>query len=63
MLYECIVQKEVNDVDVKDTIVIIPTLADVVAHNDFWKGITGLSKRLVLADCSARINTAASSAK
>ena len=47
-LYDRVVQQEVDDADIENAIVIIPTLADVVPHNDLGEGISGERKRLIL---------------
>ena len=36
---KCIVQQEVDDADIENTVIIIPTLADIVTHDElvsFW---------------------------
>ena len=45
-----VVQQKVDDADIEDAALIIPTLTDVMAYNDFREGITGQRKRLVLGD-------------
>ena len=45
-----VVQQEINDTDIENAVVIIPALADVVAHDDFREGIAGQRKRLVFGD-------------
>lgn len=46
-----VIQQEVDDADIEDAIVIIPTFANVITHNDLREGITGQRERLVLGDC------------
>ena len=61
--YYRVVQQKVNNADIENAIVIIPTLADVVPHNDLGEGIPGERKRLILCKrlflrtkCIGRLN-------
>ena len=46
-----VIQQKVDDADIKDAVVIIPTLANVMAYDNLWEGITCQRERLVLGDC------------
>ena len=45
-LYDRIIQQEINDADIENAVVIIPTLADVVTDNNLWEGISGIAKQI-----------------
>ena len=47
---ECVVQQEVDNADIENAVVVIPTLADIVTHNDLRKRVTGERKGLILGD-------------
>ena len=54
MVYESdkrVIQQKVDDADIEDAVVIIPALANVMAYDNLWEGITGKGERLVLGDC------------
>ncbi len=42
-----IIQQEVDDADIENAVVVIPTLADVMTHDHLREGIAGQRKRLV----------------
>ena len=46
-----VIQQKVDDTDIEDAVVIIPTLANVMAYDNLWERITGQRERLVLGDC------------
>ena len=45
-----VVQQKVDDADIEDAVLIIPTLTNIMAHNDLREGITGQCERLVFGD-------------
>lgn len=45
-----VIQQEVDDADIENAALIIPTLADVMADNDLREGIAGQRERLILGD-------------
>ena len=46
-----IIQQEVDDADIENTVVIIPTLANVMTHDNLRKRIAGQREGLVFGDC------------
>ena len=45
-----IIQQEVDDADIENAVFVIPTLANVMTHDDLREGIAGQRKRLVFGD-------------
>ena len=43
-----VIKQEVDDADIENAIVIIPTLTNVMTHDDLRERITGQRKRLIL---------------
>ena len=46
-----VIQQEVDDADIEDAVVIIPTLANVMTHDNLREGIAGQREGLILGDC------------
>ena len=46
-----VIQQEVDDADIENAVVIIPTLANVMTHDDLREGIAGQREGLVFGDC------------
>ena len=40
-LYKFLIQKEINHIDIQNAVIIIPTLADIVTHDDLRERIAG----------------------
>ena len=36
-----LIQEEINQIDMQNTIVIVPTFSDISSHQNFGKGVTG----------------------
>ncbi len=49
-LDEAVIKQEVDDADIEDAVVIIPTLADVMMHNNLREGIAGQRKGFVFCN-------------
>ena len=45
-----VIQQKVDDANIEDAVVIIPTLTNVMTHDDLRERITGQRKRLILGD-------------
>ena len=50
-LDKLLIQKEINHIDIQNAVIIIPTLADIVTHNDLRERIAGQREGLILGDC------------
>ena len=46
-----IIQQEVDDADIENAVIVIPTLADVMTHDDLRERIAGQRERLIFSDC------------
>ena len=46
-----VIKQEVDDADIENAVVIIPTLANVMTHDNLRERIAGQRKRLILGDC------------
>ena len=45
-----VIQQEVNDADIENAVIIIPTLTNIMTHNDLREGIAGQREGLVLGE-------------
>ena len=43
------IKKKVQNTDVQNTVIVIPTLADIMTHNNLREGISGKRERSVLS--------------
>ena len=46
-----VIQQKVDDADIENSIVVIPTLANVMAHDDLRERIAGQREGLIFGDC------------
>ena len=46
-----VIQQKVDDANIEDAVVIIPTLTNVMTHDDLREGITGQREGFVFRDC------------
>ena len=45
-----VIQQEVNDADIENAVIIIPTLTNIMTHYDLREGIAGQREGLVLGE-------------
>ena len=57
-LYKFLIQKEINHIDIQNAVIIIPTLADIVTHDDLRERIAGQREGLIFSDCFSSVPNA-----